>query len=273
MPTKTLRPVKKTNPWTENRKEDKAKVSTISKSKSRTDGSPLQTVGLVSYSLARSPCFSSLPEKWLCVLPCVTGGVCAHRSVRRCATDFHGPPTQPSAAFAGPTPVHSSSCFFSFGHDSHQKAPITGHPYWSPRALCIMSSDYSPTDQSCSRGAKDSSSAIAASEANIRNFAPVARIMKTALPDNAKIAKEAKECMQECVSEFISFITSEGQSARFTFGLPANVLLAASEKCQQEKRKTVNGEDILFAMTSLGFENYAEALKIYLSKYREVSAV
>lgn len=47
-------------------------------------------------------------------------------------------------------------------------------------------------------------------DANIRNFAPVARIMKNALPDNAKIAKEAKECMQECVSEFISFITSEG---------------------------------------------------------------
>lgn len=47
--------------------------------------------------------------------------------------------------------------------------------------------------------------------------------------------------------------------------------MAASEKCQQEKRKTVNGEDILFAMTSLGFENYSEALKIYLSRYREVS--
>jgi nuclear transcription Y subunit beta len=84
-------------------------------------------------------------------------------------------------------------------------------------------------------------------------IANVARIMKLALPENAKIAKEAKECMQECVSEFISFITSE-----------------ASEKCHQEKRKTVNGEDILFAMTSLGFENYSEALKIYLSKYREV---
>jgi nuclear transcription Y subunit beta len=36
--------------------------------------------------------------------------------------------------------------------------------------------------------------------------------MKMALPENAKIAKEAKECMQECVSEFISFITSEGRS-------------------------------------------------------------
>lgn len=97
--------------------------------------------------------------------------------------------------------------------------------------------------------------------------------MKLALPENAKIAKEAKECMQECVSEFISFITSEGQYFWF-----ARVQVSradwspiASEKCQQEKRKTVNGEDILFAMTSLGFENYAEALKIYLSKYREVS--
>ncbi|KAI9483740.1 MAG: nuclear transcription factor Y subunit B-3 [Benjaminiella poitrasii] len=85
-------------------------------------------------------------------------------------------------------------------------------------------------------------------------IANVARIMKKALPENAKIAKEAKECVQECVSEFISFITSE-----------------ASDRCQQEKRKTINGEDILWAMQSLGFENYTEALKIYLAKYREVS--
>lgn len=56
-------------------------------------------------------------------------------------------------------------------------------------------------------------------DANIRNFAPVARIMKNALPENAKIAKEAKECMQECVSEFISFITSEGKSCFSTSGM------------------------------------------------------
>jgi nuclear transcription Y subunit beta len=92
--------------------------------------------------------------------------------------------------------------------------------------------------------------------------------MKGALPENAKIAKEAKECMQECVSEFISFITSEGVS---TNRHVQNANSAASEKCQQEKRKTVNGEDILYAMTSLGFENYAEALKIYLARYREAS--
>lgn len=40
-------------------------------------------------------------------------------------------------------------------------------------------------------------------------IANVARIMKQAVPSNAKIAKDAKETVQECVSEFISFITSE----------------------------------------------------------------
>lgn len=40
-------------------------------------------------------------------------------------------------------------------------------------------------------------------------IANVARIMKMAIPTNAKIAKDAKETVQECVSELISFITSE----------------------------------------------------------------
>ncbi|KAK6922935.1 Transcription factor CBF/NF-Y/archaeal histone domain [Dillenia turbinata] len=86
-------------------------------------------------------------------------------------------------------------------------------------------------------------------------FLPVAnisRIMKKSLPATAKISKEAKETVQECVSEFISFITGE-----------------ASDKCQREKRKTINGDDLLWAMTTLGFENYIGPLKVYLSKYRE----
>lgn len=45
----------------------------------------------------------------------------------------------------------------------------------------------------------------------------------------------------------------------------------AAEKCQLEKRKTIGGEDILYAMGSLGFENYAETLKIHLAKLRQVS--
>ncbi|CAO3565943.1 unnamed protein product [Mortierella alpina] len=47
----------------------------------------------------------------------------------------------------------------------------------------------------------------------------------------------------------------------------------ASDRCQLEKRKTINGEDILWAMQSLGFENYGEALKIYLAKYRETMKI
>lgn len=50
---------------------------------------------------------------------------------------------------------------------------------------------------------------------NIREqdrFLPIAnisRIMKKGLPANGKIAKDAKDTVQECVSEFISFVTSE----------------------------------------------------------------
>lgn len=84
-------------------------------------------------------------------------------------------------------------------------------------------------------------------------IANVSRIMKKALPANAKISKDAKETVQECVSEFISFITGE-----------------ASDKCQREKRKTINGDDLLWAMTTLGFEEYVEPLKIYLQKFREM---
>ena len=40
-------------------------------------------------------------------------------------------------------------------------------------------------------------------------IANISRIMKGALPKNAKIAKDSKELVQECVSEFIAFITSE----------------------------------------------------------------
>ena len=84
-------------------------------------------------------------------------------------------------------------------------------------------------------------------------IANVSRIMKKALPANAKISKDAKETVQECVSEFISFITGE-----------------ASDKCQREKRKTINGDDLLWAMTTLGFEEYVDPLKVYLHRFREL---
>ncbi|OIV90484.1 hypothetical protein TanjilG_18668 [Lupinus angustifolius] len=83
-------------------------------------------------------------------------------------------------------------------------------------------------------------------------IANISRIMKKVLPPNGKIAKDAKDIVQECVSEFVSFITSE-----------------ASDKCMREKRKTINGDDLLWAMAIVGFEEYIEPLKIYLTRYRE----
>ncbi|KAF1867761.1 hypothetical protein Lal_00050194 [Lupinus albus] len=84
-------------------------------------------------------------------------------------------------------------------------------------------------------------------------IANVGRIMKKVVPANGKISKDAKETVQECVSEFISFVTGE-----------------ASDKCQREKRKTINGDDIIWSITTLGFDDYVEPLKNYLQKYREI---
>ena len=83
-------------------------------------------------------------------------------------------------------------------------------------------------------------------------IANVGRIMKQILPPAAKISKEAKQTVQECATEFISFVTGE-----------------ASNKCHKENRKTVNGDDICWALSSLGFDNYAEVMLRYSFKFRE----
>ncbi|KAG7982864.1 hypothetical protein I3843_04G074800 [Carya illinoinensis] len=87
------------------------------------------------------------------------------------------------------------------------------------------------------------------------------------IPVNVKISKDAKEAVQECVSEFISFVTD-----------------AASVKCQREKRKThppssakekrgrpsMGMISYIWAITTLGLEDYVSPLKTYLQKFREI---
>ena len=77
--------------------------------------------------------------------------------------------------------------------------------------------------------------------------------MKFALPGDMKISKEARECVQECVSEFIAFITCE-----------------TCEITNSEKRKTINGEDIIKAMRDLNFEDYLSNVEFYNKKYKEL---
>ncbi|TKY75394.1 Nuclear transcription factor Y subunit B-6 [Spatholobus suberectus] len=83
-------------------------------------------------------------------------------------------------------------------------------------------------------------------------IANVIRIMRRILPGHAKISDGAKETIQECVSEYISFITAE-----------------ANERCQREQRKTVTAEDVLWAMGKLGFDDYVHPLTLYLHRYRQ----
>ncbi|GAA0157628.1 DNA-binding transcription factor [Lithospermum erythrorhizon] len=87
-------------------------------------------------------------------------------------------------------------------------------------------------------------------------IATVTRIMNNALPANANISMDATDTVQECVSEFVSFITEE-----------------ASHKSQEEKWKTIHGDHLLWALATLGFEDYVDPLRVYLDKYREMERV
>lgn len=100
-------------------------------------------------------------------------------------------------------------------------------------------------------GGGDDDGVVVREQDRLLPVANVGRIMKQILPANAKISKEAKETMQECVSEFIGFVTGE-----------------ASEKCRKEKRKTLNGDDVCWALGCLGFDDYAPPLRRYLHRYR-----
>ncbi|XP_047050654.1 nuclear transcription factor Y subunit B-2-like [Lolium rigidum] len=82
-------------------------------------------------------------------------------------------------------------------------------------------------------------------------IANVTRIMRRVLPPNAKISDDAKELIQDCVSEFISFVTGE-----------------ANERCHAEHRKTVTAEDVVWAMDNLGFDDYVMPLTAFLQRMR-----
>jgi histone H3/H4 len=88
-----------------------------------------------------------------------------------------------------------------------------------------------------------------------KNAAPirkVTKIMRQSLPPKAKISTNSKNMIQKCVSKFKNIITSK-----------------ANEHCLREYRKVVKGEDILWAMKSLGFDNYDRAFTHYLKNYRD----
>nr|XP_010321196.1 nuclear transcription factor Y subunit B-6-like [Solanum lycopersicum] len=81
----------------------------------------------------------------------------------------------------------------------------------------------------------------------------VVRIMRNILPPHAMISDESKVAVQECISEFIGFVTDQ-----------------ANDDCQHEQRNTIMAEDLLSALKKIGFDDYIEPLTLYLHRYREV---
>ena len=81
----------------------------------------------------------------------------------------------------------------------------------------------------------------------------VSRIMKAVLPEHTKVSTEAKMCMQECVSEFVNFISSE-----------------ANEICSGEKRKIITTEDVLTAEYNLGFQSCHDSLAAFSNQIKKL---
>lgn len=86
-------------------------------------------------------------------------------------------------------------------------------------------------------------------------IANVARIMKMAIPTNAKIAKDAKETVQECVSELISFVTSEYMTQKIrplqSLKQYLEPVIGASRKsAKPSTEKTLSGRSRPSALTS-----------------------
>ena len=57
--------------------------------------------------------------------------------------------------------------------------------------------------------------------------------------------------MQECVTEFLTFVTSEAQDI-----------------CDKNGRKTIIADDILTAMKNLGFDDYHDLTLWYFKRYK-----
>ncbi|PUZ60979.1 hypothetical protein GQ55_4G230600 [Panicum hallii var. hallii] len=71
--------------------------------------------------------------------------------------------------------------------------------------------------------------------------ATVARIMRHGSPPNSKITGDAKEAVDNCLVEFCAVF-----------------IAAAVEECRRDKRTTVTGDDLTFAMRNLGFDDYLD---------------
>ncbi|XP_074364046.1 transcriptional activator hap3-like [Apium graveolens] len=75
--------------------------------------------------------------------------------------------------------------------------------------------------------------------------------MSRMVANDRGISAGAVISIQECVSKFIRFMTTQ-----------------ANTRCKEEKRTTITGEDVLIAMNNHGFYRYIGPLFLYLNHFR-----
>ncbi|ESO08155.1 hypothetical protein HELRODRAFT_75183 [Helobdella robusta] len=81
--------------------------------------------------------------------------------------------------------------------------------------------------------------------------AVIAKIIKEALPDNVIISKDARLAISKAASVFVLYSTS-----------------CANNFAMQQKRKTINAQDVFDAMKELDFESFIAPLKANLEVYK-----
>ncbi|KDO29108.1 hypothetical protein SPRG_06164 [Saprolegnia parasitica CBS 223.65] len=83
------------------------------------------------------------------------------------------------------------------------------------------------------------------------------KVMKAALPKESKIkiAEDAKELMQECVTEFLLYLTSETRDQAIV---------------NKRGKTTLTGSDALRALYNLGFTPYGDILGLYNDKIKVI---
>ncbi|XP_074356483.1 transcriptional activator hap3-like [Apium graveolens] len=95
------------------------------------------------------------------------------------------------------------------------------------------------------------SGSAAGSNGNLLPAEYVLSQMSRMVANDRGISAGAVISIQECVSKFIRFMTTQ-----------------ANTRCKEEKRTTITGEDVLIAMNNHGFYRYIGPLFLYLNHFR-----
>lgn len=85
-------------------------------------------------------------------------------------------------------------------------------------------------------------------------LANVSKIMKSSVPEVAKIAKDAKMFIQHSASEFIAIVTCK-----------------AKDIAVSESRKVVTGDDLIKAMEELDLPYFSEITQKYFDQYKKTT--